>query len=345
LTGASIIITATAYNYNQQNIPVSDKAIVTAKTRKENINWIRSFCQDMYVYIHFKFSVRTSSNGQASSGCGLYAYTTDPEQPEEGLLKPFTTKGHEAAAYLTYIVDYYHDLPEFSIFIHGGEEQWHNDLFGSKTIDHLRRVRFEAVQVEGFVNLRCTTAPLCPDTWHPLNPQPNDLEYAYLYELFPSIYTELFNITAAQLPPRIGHICCAQFIVSREMIRRRPLNDYKRILQWIAQTEVTDNYGIGLVMEKLWHIIFGKDPVQYVMDLQLWPKANTESPAVPVKSNAGATYMDCAGHYHLAKYCTRFARSRQPCSHARETLLKLDPLKYIHTSALGITVPQKEHCS
>jgi hypothetical protein len=108
------------------------------------------------------------------------------------------------------------------------------------------------------------------------------------------------------------------------MIRRRPLNDYKRILQWRAQTEVTDNYGIGLVMEKLWHIMFGKDPVQYVMDLQLWPKANTESPAVRVKSNAGATYMDCAGHYHLAKYCTRFARSRQPCSHARETLLKVD---------------------
>jgi hypothetical protein len=98
-------------------------------------------------------------------------------------------------------------------------------------------------------------------------------------------------------------------------------------------------------MEKLWHIMFGKDPVQYVMDLQLWPKANTESPAVPVKSNAGATYLDCAGHYHLAKYCTRLTWSRQPCSYARETLLKLDPLKYIHTSALGITVPQKEHCS
>ncbi|KAH1912576.1 hypothetical protein KXW47_007446, partial [Aspergillus fumigatus] len=71
----------------------------------------------------------------------------------------------------------------------------------------------------------------------------------------------LFNVTAAQLPPRIGHICCAQFIASREMVRRRPLNDYKRILQWIAQTEVTDDYGIGFVMEKLWHIMFGKDPV------------------------------------------------------------------------------------
>jgi hypothetical protein len=68
LTGASIIITATAYKYNQQNIPVSDKAIVTAKTRKENINWIRSFCQEMYVHIHFNFSVRISSDGQPPVG-------------------------------------------------------------------------------------------------------------------------------------------------------------------------------------------------------------------------------------------------------------------------------------
>lgn len=107
----------------------------------------------------------------------------DPGQPEEGLLEPTTTRGREAAAYLTYIVDFYDDLPIYSIFIHGGEEQWHNDLFGPKTADVLHNLGFEAVCAQGFVNLRCTSPPLCPDTWHPSNPLWNDVVYEYLHDL------------------------------------------------------------------------------------------------------------------------------------------------------------------
>ncbi|KAF5854707.1 hypothetical protein ETB97_000950, partial [Aspergillus alliaceus] len=183
----------------------------------------------------------------------IVPYSMEPE-PEDGLLVPATIQGHEAAAYLSYLVEYYDNLPKYSIFIHASEGQWHNDLFGPSTADTLRNLRFEAVEAQGFVNLRCTSAPLCPDAWFPLDPQPNDFEYRYLYDLFPSIYAELLNTTETATPRRIGTLCCAQFAVSRERILERPRSDYERILHWVSTTSVTDNYGIGFVLEKIWHI-------------------------------------------------------------------------------------------
>lgn len=187
--------------------------------------------------------------------------------PEPGYLVPATTQGHEAAAYLSYIVDFYNELPAYSIFIHSNEEQWHNDVLGSRTADSLRSLRFEAVEARGFVNLRCTSAPLCPDAWHPLNPAMHDLDYLYLMELFPQIYSELFDAPAEEAPLRIGSLCCGQFVVTRDKIWERPREDYVRILQWIANTDVTDDFGIGFLLEKIWHLIFGLEAIQYVLDL------------------------------------------------------------------------------
>lgn len=64
------------------------------------------------------------------------------------------------------------------------------------------------------------------------------------------------------MPGEIGNVCCGQFAVSRERIRARPKEDYVRILDWAATTELTDDFGVGWVMEKLWHIVFGMDAVQ-----------------------------------------------------------------------------------
>jgi len=36
-------------------------------------------------------------------------------------------KGRESAAYLTYIIDNYNDLPHFMVFIHALRYQWHNE--------------------------------------------------------------------------------------------------------------------------------------------------------------------------------------------------------------------------
>ncbi|EIT76361.1 hypothetical protein BDV35DRAFT_377627 [Aspergillus flavus] len=109
-------------------------------------------------------------------GCTTYIYTTD-ENPEKGYIHPRTVKGHEAAAYLTYIVNHYDRLSPFTIFLRGKDEHWHNEAAGPKSSNVLLNLRFEAVRAYGYVNLRC-------------------LAYHYLINNFSLIYSELFGESA-----------------------------------------------------------------------------------------------------------------------------------------------------
>lgn len=224
------------------------------------------------------------------------------EVPEPGYLLPATNQGREAAAYLSYIVDFYNELPAYSIFIHSNEKHWHNDVLGVRTADSLRGLRFEAVEARGFVNLRCSSAPLCPDAWHPLNPAPHDLDYLYLMDIFPGIYAELFDAPAEEAPLRIGSLCCGQFVVTRAKILERPRDDYLRILQWTATTNVADSFGVGFLLEKIWHIIFGLDPIQYVGMSSGFDLEADQYAAARVSSNAAVTCTVGAGRSRMARY-------------------------------------------
>jgi Protein of unknown function (DUF3431). len=88
-----------------------------------------------------------------------------------------------------------------------------------------------------------------------------DFDYVYLIDQMPEILQQLLGLDPSQMPEDIGHQCCAQFVLTRERIQERPKSDYIHILQWIAYTDMTDNYGIGWLIEKLWHFIFGMPAV------------------------------------------------------------------------------------
>ena len=185
----------------------------------------------------------------------------DPEDPEPGFLIPNTTRGHEAGAYLSFITEHYDDLADYTFFVHASEVQWHNDA-SAQTQTSIKSFRFEAVDAMGYANLRCIQQPGCPDSLNPIDPKPVDAEYAYVREAFlPHLYAELLHVPLAEVPTQIGHMCCGQFVVSRERIRQRPKRHYEQILHWVTYTTFTDNYGIGWSIEKLWHILFGMEAV------------------------------------------------------------------------------------
>ena len=58
----------------------------------------------------------------------------------------------------------------------------------------------------------------------------------------------------------VGVACCAQFALTRQKIRERPLSDYQRYRNWITETGLEDNVS-GRVLEYSWHVIFGRGPV------------------------------------------------------------------------------------
>ncbi|RMJ28009.1 hypothetical protein PHISP_01124 [Aspergillus sp. HF37] len=186
---------------------------------------------------------------------------TPPEMP---FLVPRTSRGREVAAYLTYLVDFYDRLPAYTVFIHSGENQWHNDLLGSKTSSLLESLRLAAVDSLGYVNLRCTEFPGCPTSVHPLEPTDTDIKNKDVRAYFAELYMELFQVGMEDVPRHIGAACCAQFAVSRERIRQRPKGDYERMLRWAAETKVANGFVVGWVFEYLWHLVFGMDAIQCV---------------------------------------------------------------------------------
>ncbi|KAJ5174661.1 uncharacterized protein N7482_000538, partial [Penicillium canariense] len=201
-----------------------DVAIVAATTAKDDVQWIYEFCEE----------------GRARN--------------------PHFYQGHEASAYLAYLYDHYNDLHPYTIFIHGREDQWHNDIAGPRTYNVLQNLRYEAVEANGYVNLRCSTTPGCPSTLYQKDPKDHDRQYQYLLDQLPEILHYLLGIDPVDFPENIGHQCCAQFAVTRAKIRQRSRADYRKIMIWTGTTDMTDNYGIGWLTEKIWHMMFGMPP-------------------------------------------------------------------------------------
>lgn len=185
------------------------------------------------------------------------------KRPEKGYnLVPPAPQGREAMAYLTFIIDHYYDLPNITAFVHGKREQQHNVDLGPWTDTILRNLRIDTVNQQGYVNLRCETQPNCPIGVNPLNPTETDIRNKDTRAYFAKIYMELFAVEMSDVPEHIGSVCCAQFALSRDQIKKRPLEDYVRMRQWLMTTKDANDFGKGWVFENIWHIVFGKKAIQ-----------------------------------------------------------------------------------
>ncbi|EGD86403.1 hypothetical protein H112_07341 [Trichophyton rubrum D6] len=140
-----------------------------------------------------------------------------------GFLVPYSAPGYEiqgreAVAYLTFIVDYYESLPDYSVFIHANENQWHNDFFGGKTNKTLNNFRYQVADSQGYVNLRCSTDPGCPTSVNPRDPTLQDTRHKDVRLYLADIYMYLFQVPYESVLENIGGVCCAQFLVTREQV-------------------------------------------------------------------------------------------------------------------------------
>ena len=189
-------------------------------------------------------------------------------------------KGHEAMAYLTYIIDHYRTaIPSIVVFLHshrnGFFEAWHVDTPLHDNVFALQNLRLDYVRKMGYVNLRCNPNPGCSKVRRP-NQHINGEVWN---DVFGDTSTPVFNqglrgpaamngTTTLDDPEQSRYVgmsiwtaCCAQFAVSRDQIYRRPLQDYIAIREWLIDTEMDDAQS-GRVLEYLWHVIFGRAAVQ-----------------------------------------------------------------------------------
>ncbi|OJJ32782.1 hypothetical protein ASPWEDRAFT_114947 [Aspergillus wentii DTO 134E9] len=213
--------------------------LVFAATRRSNMSWV----------------------GENLPGWRWNIYRVDDEKAE--LTVP-VNKGNEAMVYLTYLIDRYSTLPEMAVFMHDGRYQWHNDNPLYDSVISIQNLNFTFVKSTGYVNLRCSNILGCPAELEParyLRERPNDFDHPTAME-FPNSFMELFP--GRSVPEKVGTPCCSQFAVSREVILRRPVEEYIRYREWLVKTDLPSDI-TGRIFEYLWHMIFGK-PAQSCPD-------------------------------------------------------------------------------
>ncbi|GAB7328322.1 hypothetical protein MBLNU13_g00318t1 [Cladosporium sp. NU13] len=216
------------------------KAVVTSVQKEDETtaDWLAEFLPDWQAVVYV--TDRTSD---------------DPVSSNTSLISPHhlpVNKGREASVYLTYIIQHYHSLPEYVVFIHGKRYQIHNDD---------PRLNLDHVDKEGYASLRCNWMH-CPEAQvKPVLGHEDD--FWGITGLYASAWTQFFP--KDPVPDVVAGPCCAQFAVSRGAIRRLPIDKYEQIRQWIWTLEVPAEQASmksGLVLEYMWHIIFGK-PAYY----------------------------------------------------------------------------------
>ncbi|KAL9112895.1 MAG: hypothetical protein Q9227_002972 [Pyrenula ochraceoflavens] len=165
-------------------------------------------------------------------------------------------KGHEAMVYLTYIIDHYAHLPDILLFFHPHREAWHNnillDLDTATTIGRLSSARVVRL---GYLNTRCHLDPGCP-SWLRLD-APESEWNVDLHKEQPFFTAELWKDLhpGAPLPTYVSGPCCAQFAVSAERVREKPVEEYVRLRNWVLHTTLDDEVS-GRIMEYTWQYIF-----------------------------------------------------------------------------------------
>ncbi|PSN74939.1 hypothetical protein BS50DRAFT_27669 [Corynespora cassiicola Philippines] len=223
-------------------MPTTDNptgAIVAAVGMNTNLTWITEIKNPMWK---------------------LHRYNHDDPNPPPSTHFPIN-KGNEAMAYLSYVINNYESLPDYSIFIHGHRLSWHQE---GDMVDIINNFRLPALIKAGYAPLRCDWYPSCPQEIRPIHHDAvvwgpgvhrEDTEWVIAY-----VWKALFG-PDEELPETIASQCCAQFAVTRSAIQSRSKWEYERMRQWLVETYLINDVS-GRVFEKLWAYIFTKESVR-----------------------------------------------------------------------------------
>jgi hypothetical protein len=205
------------------------------------------------------------------------------------ILEP--NRGNEAAVYLAYIVEHYHNLPEMIVFIHDhGGQSWH-----SENVIFLRRLHafYRGIFYEKYMSMRkhemgihnfysrfsskmrtlssCyhegpgTRSPFCirhvpkrfllddPDAWR------------QAFDKFDGILKEYGVMDLSDDQGKFWS-CCASFIARRQHIHNQPLEFYNKSLEAILQMDIPAAVS-GRWWEYNWYRILGLQD-QPIADIQ-----------------------------------------------------------------------------
>ena len=177
----------------------------------------------------------------------------------EGAMK--VDKGRIADAYLTWIITNYDNLAETIVFVPPGLQKQEVDkgkwrLPNKELVNSIETLQIPHIQKFGYAPLHCPSKAQCEDTILPFRSPPD--EYRTLEVKMKTAWEQLFNNT--HVPETLASPGGSEFAVSRDQVRRRSVEEWTRYWEWLAKTKMDDD-SAGAVVERLWHVVFGKDGV------------------------------------------------------------------------------------
>jgi len=152
-------------------------------------------------------------------------------------------RGNEASVYLKYIIDHYHNLPEFIYFIQDEEYAWHHK---ESIVDLLSNA---IKQHKCFYNVNHSE-------W--LNETINNCRWKDDYYKWYQKYIEEF-IPLNSLPKldnTKGYMAGSQFLVNKKVILNLPKKFYENLYNWILSEPGGLRCKSGTFMEWSWHIFW-----------------------------------------------------------------------------------------
>lgn len=237
----------------------------------------------------------------------LCIYTADaPIDENSRNLQVPANRGHEAMAYLTFLIDNYEHIPAAgAVFVHGSRWAWHNDAPDYDNAALLAALNVSAALAPwGYHNLRCDwSASMCPLSEKPQGSLDTSLNAmlepwnarAVSDAALPRALVTLFGGNG--LDPskegerlRLGRThtvraqCCAQFVVAQDRIWQHSHEEYIGLRQWLLDGTQFQNHHVaprddrvaGRILSYIWHILFMQqgDIDLALLNTQACPPAN-----------------------------------------------------------------------
>lgn len=256
-----------------------------------------------------------------------------------GYLQVPANRGHEAMAYLTFLIDNHENFPSAgAVFIHGSRWAWHNDSPDYDNAALLRDLDIPAaLKPSGYHNLRCDwSAGTCSSTV----PAQGSLEMRLQSAVapwsaraasdmaLPGALASLFGGMDGWRQAKLGRNdavraqCCAQFVVSRERVWQHTKAEYIALRQWLLDGTAratsrrnqngavapADDKVAGRILSYLWHILFAKRGADGLIELESLNKASCPSAQECYCRLYGRCNLQCTnpgscrGQYSLPKY-------------------------------------------
>jgi hypothetical protein len=153
--------------------------------------------------------------------------------------------------------EFYDNLPDISIFIHGEDMQWHVEpILEGSTSYALNHLDLNEVLRRKYLNLGLSWQSACPN-WINTSITIESPEFNPELKAEEPFVKKAFidNFPSDPVPEILSAPCCSQFAVTKEAIHLLPREQYKKSVNWIINTDLPDAHS-GRIWERFWQWMF-----------------------------------------------------------------------------------------